>query len=134
MKGLGTAFLGLEAYLGYQEGGVWGATKQVGAALAFQYGLGAMLGGAAVPVTLGLMAGAAVAGGIYAYNKYGSQVGRETMFEHSRIEMGGGPINDQFGTISTMRRRSMAALQSTRLNGTTALGNEAALSHVPYFR
>jgi hypothetical protein len=53
-------------------------------------------------------------------------VGRQRQIR--AMEMGA-PIADQYGTISTLRQRSLAAIQNSHVNGRMALGNEAALLH-----
>jgi hypothetical protein len=133
-RALGLGFLGLEAYRGYQEGGMMGAVGQVAETAAINYAIGAVIGTGALTAlaATGLVAGAAY--GTYAYNKYGSEIGRSYMLRHTQTEFGGGGVPDQFGTAATMRRRSMAALQGSRINGNMALGNEAALTYTPYFR
>jgi len=136
-RGVGFAFLGYEAYAGYQRGGILGAATGVATQAAINYGIGAAwgaIGGTAALGAIGTAAAvAAPIAGAWAYNKYGSQVGRETFMRHARTELGAG-VADPFGTVSTMRRRSVSALNSSRLNGQTALGNEAAMSYSPYFR
>ena len=44
----------------------------------------------------------------------------------------GAPIQDPFGTISTLRQRSLQAIQNTHVNGRMAFGNEAALLHTNF--
>ena len=89
-------------------------------------------GGAAVaallnPVTL------AIAAGVYGYNKASEYIQHtdKAIARHKQVrglELGG-PIQDQFGTISTLRQRSLQALQNTHVNGRMAFGQEAALLH-----
>ena len=79
------------------------------------------------PASLALM------GGMYALNQAGEYI-QETDKAIARrkqvrgLELGG-PIQDQFGTISTLRQRSLMALQNTHVNGRMAFGQEAALLH-----
>jgi hypothetical protein len=58
---------------------------------------------------------------------------REHAIKHATLEMGA-PAQDPFGTISTMRQRSIMAIQNSRVNGRTALGNEAMLLYSGYNR
>jgi len=53
--------------------------------------------------------------------------------EHAGVQMGT-PSVDPFGNNATMRQRSINAIQNSRLNGRTALSNEAALMYSPYMR
>lgn len=125
------AFLGYDAYKGYQEGGLGGAALNVAHGVAEQYAMRAAMS-AVAPIALPLTALALTAGGLYA-NKRAIEVGEERYRKHARLEMGT-PIVDQFGTAATMRQRSVMALNNSRLNGMTALGNEAALMSRHYFR
>lgn len=136
--GFGLLEAGFGAYSGYQTGGVggavWGAAKGVAEGAAFTYGVGALLGGAAVPLGLTVGAVGLAAGGAFAYDQFSKETGRATALNAAKLEMGSGYVPDQFGQGATMRRRSMAALQNSRINGVMAMGNEAALSYTPYFR
>ena len=133
-RGLGFLSLGVSAIAGYKEGGVWGATKGVATTAAFNYGVGAVLGAASFPVLAAATAVAAGAYGTYAFQKHGSELGRSYMVNRANLELGSGYVSDQFGTVSTMRRRSIQAIQNSRINGTVGLGNEAALTYQPYWR
>jgi hypothetical protein len=46
----------------------------------------------------------------------------------------GGPVMDQFGTLATMRQRSVAAIQNSKLNARSVLSNEATYTYRPYYR
>lgn len=111
------------------------ATQGVGAAVRDNVVSGAVFGAARWgitklgmglfnPVTLGVAAlVGGVAGGreaLIAGRKYRNAV-RETSF--------GTAANDSFGTMATMRQASLQAIQSSRLNGRSALGGEASLMH-----
>ena len=128
-RAMGLGFLGFEAYAGYQREGAWGAAKGAVTGAMYSYAFGAILGSAALPVTL---AAAAVGGGLMA-NKYLAGKGRSTMVSHQRTEFGSG-VSDQFGTVSTMRRRSVMALNQSRIGGGMGMGNEAMRQYQPYFR
>lgn len=151
---LGPAFLAITAYQGYKEAGPWGAVRETGKSLATSYtfgavtkalgigGLGSAVGYAGIGIGLGI--GAAV-GADYAFRgitPFGggslfSLVARPAVAAHMRrhqeVEMGR-PVIDQFGTLATMRQRSLAAIQSSKINGRSALSNEATLMYRPYFR
>ena len=75
----------------------------------------------------------AIAGGIYAFDQISEEMdqvnrGNAKLRQIKSLEMGS-PIVDQYGSISTLRQRSLAALQNSHVNGRMALGNEAALLH-----
>lgn len=128
-RAVGFGFLGLEAYMGYQREGVWGAAKGAATGAAYSYAFGAVLGAAAGPVALGALA---VGGGMYA-NKMMAEKGASYMKGQSKLEFGSS-VSDQFGTVSTMRRRSVMALNSSRIGGGMGMGNEAMRQYQPYFR
>lgn len=138
---LGRGFLGLSAYYGYKEGGLGGAISATGKHLATTYALGLglkVLGVGAAGITGGaIMAGglaAAVGAGMgYNWRDLTRPWVNEHMKRHARLEMGT-PVMDDFGTVGTMRQRSLQAIQNSRLNGRNALGSEAALTYSPYFR
>lgn len=122
MRALGPAMVGMGIYKGYQEGGIVGAAKGGATELAFW---GAFEAGASVltnPLTI------AAAGGIaagYGYYKFG-QASREHRKRLRNVEMGSDLV-DRFGTMTTMRQRSLSAIQNSHINGRLALGNEAAI-------
>lgn len=117
------------AYQAYQEEGAWGAVKSIGTDLAKSYIYGAVLGSAALPVMLATGLGAGVYAGASAIRDSVNDYQRK----HARLELGS-PVYDPFGNVGTMRQRSVNAIQNSRLNGRTALGNEAGLMYSPYFR
>lgn len=129
---LGLAFLGYSVYQGYREGGIGGAVGEAVTFTALDYGVTAALmllkgrGG-----SLGLIVAGSIAYG--AARKAAIDTGKERYKKHAKLEMGT-PAIDQFGTIATMRQRSVMALNNSRLNGMTALGNEAAILYTPYNR
>jgi len=134
-RAAGPIALAYFGYKGYQEGGAWGAAREVGTHLAFMYmmptigktvGLAA-LGGAAV---LGMQYGMTGAGPLETLTR---PLVREHMRKHAKLEMGR-PIHDQFGNVATMRQRSIMAMQNSKINGRSALGHEATLAYRPYFR
>lgn len=140
---LGVAYLGYTAYTGYKEGGGWGAAKAIGKGAAEMYAQGAVWGAIGTPVMYGA---AAVAGagavmlGLTSVRQNASISQmvtrpwvRDHMRKHAKMEMAR-PVIDQFGNTATMRRRSLAAIQGSKLNGRTGLGNEATLMYRPYFR
>ena len=128
-RAMGVGFLALEAYQGYQREGVWGAAKGVATGAAYSYAFGAVLGAAAAPVAIG----AAVVGGAIIANKAMAEKGASYARGQARTEFGNG-VSDQFGTVSTMRRRSVMALNRSRIGGGMGMGNEAMRQYQPYFR
>jgi hypothetical protein len=118
-------------YMGYQSGGIGGAIdagiESAKLAVAWEVGA-AVLGSAALPLTV---AAAAVGGAGYGYYKFGEAAQKHGK-KMRRLEMGGN-VTDPFGTSATMRQRSLQALNNTHVNGRMALGNEAALMHTPMY-
>lgn len=119
---------GYSAYTGYQEGGLWGATKAVGTHAvewaAFDVALTA-LGAAALPLEIGAAVAAAGYGG-YKLADYSAKRHRRQRM----LEFGGSPIEDQFGTINTMRQRSLMEMQRSHGAIRGALGTEAQYMHI----
>lgn len=139
MSWLGRGFLGLSAYTGYQHGGISGAAKSVAGDLAISYGLGAAWG-ALKPALLPALAVGGMVGGLALASSNTPLMTRltrpwvnEYMKKHARLEMAT-PIRDDYGNVATMRQRSLQAINNSKLNGRTALGNEAMLSYTPYYR
>lgn len=142
-KWLGRGFIGLSAIQGYREGGVHGAVKSVATDLSVTYAMGHVwgaakhvMGGVGSSLAVGGAIAGGVAMGIHASNGgHAADLLRPWMKDYAKkqqqIEMGT-PIVDNFGTAATMRQRSVSAIQNSRLNGRTALGNEAALAYQPY--
>lgn len=128
-RAAGPAFTLASVYSGYKEGGVLGAAKE-GISSGLQWGafeLGASVFGS------GMFFGAtaAVAGG-YGYYKLG-EASRKHRKRLRAVEMGSDLV-DRFGTISTMRQRSLAAIQKSYVNGRVAVGSEAAILSNSYLR
>jgi len=154
-KWMGRGFVGLSAIQGYHDAkkqgksGAWGATKGVAQYAAMNYGFKVATRALGLGSTAGaITAGVAVAGlaqvGMLTHMAQSAQGGglgqflaRPAVYQHMRqramLEMGR-PAVDQFGTAATMRQRSLAAIQDSKLNGRVALGNEATLLYRPYFR
>lgn len=141
LRFVGPAFLAYSAYSGFREGGLWGATKNVARETATTYAIGAGL--SALGITLGGIAATTFAGvGIAAGIGYGAglrprHLSRPWVDEYSkkqdRLEIAT-PIMDEYGTVATMRQRSIRAIQNSRLNGRTALGNEGMLMYQRFNR
>ncbi len=131
VAGLGFVIAG--AYKGYQEGGVNGAAISVAkdAATWGAVRAGMSLGKAGItnPFFLG---GAAIASIGYGGYKVG-EMAREHGRRIRNVEMGGEMI-DRFGTMATIRQRSLMALNNSHINARSALGNEAILMHGPMLR
>jgi len=97
-------------------------------------GIGAGIG--AIAGTLMNPLAWAVAGGIYAAQEISEAIDRKSTAgirqkQVRALELGT-PMNDQFGTIATLRQRSLSAIQNSHVNGRMALGNEAALLHTSF--
>ncbi len=129
----GVATLGLSAISGYQENGVTGATMNVAKNAAtwgaIRAGWSVGKGVLSNPWVLG---GAAIGATAYAGYKIG-QASREKARRIRNVEMGG-EVLDRFGTVSTIRQRSLMALNNSHVNGRMALGNEAILLSSNYLR
>ena len=158
---LGLAFTGYSMYQGYEEGGAWGAVKGGAGSVAENYALGAVwkalrlgpvaIGAGAIAATIaggaigevtGLGAGNSPLGGIgfgvpwvskSAFSFLARPAVAEHMHRHAELEMGR-PVIDEFGTLATMRQRSMMAIQNSKINGRCGLGNESTYTFRPYFR
>lgn len=138
---IGPAFYVMSAYQGYQQGGIGGAVKSVAEFAAIDYTIGAAIGaikGTAIGAALktGALATGMIGGG--ALGIYSATGGSMTDFaapwvneyskKHSALEMGT-PFVDNYGSAATMRQRSLHAIQNSKLNGRSALGNEARLTY-----
>lgn len=143
---LGLGYMGYTALSGFQEGGAGGAVKGLAVSAAETYAYGAAfkaLGITAkgVGVAGGVLGAAAGFGAFYGYAATGVSpmqflarpYVREHMRKHATLEMAR-PVVDQFGNLSTIRRRSLAALQRSKITGRSGLANEATLMYRPYFR
>jgi hypothetical protein len=139
----GRAFLGASAYMGWREGGLVGAAGAVMEHGAITYAMGAgfkALGLSTAALDLALPLTVAAAGiGLDIHAAMGGRTEDLTnlwvnryMKKHATLELST-PVVDNFGVAATMRQRSLAAIQNSRLNGRTALGNEAALTYKPYY-
>jgi hypothetical protein len=121
MGGIFTAYM---MYEGYQQQGIWGAAKGLGESIAYT---AAFKAAAAVLGSAGVAAGAAVAAGAVGGYMMG-EAAQAHLKSLRNVEMGA-PIVDTFGTVATMRQRSLMALNQTHINGRMAIGNEGALMH-----
>jgi len=128
-------------YKGYQKGGIGGA---IGAGLdqaITGYAWDAVMKATGMGKVAIAGLGAATIAGTISYATGGTNpleflarpYVKDHMKRHSQLEMGR-PSVDQFGTLATMRQRSLAAIQNSRINGRSALGNEGQISYRPYFR
>lgn len=139
--GMMRTFALFEMYEGYKKGGVSGAIGAGVHQAVEGYVIDAVLAatGAGKVIAAGL--GAAAIAGTVSYATGGTNpleflarpMVKDQMKRHSQLEMGR-PSVDQFGTLATMRQRSLAAIQNSRINGRSALGNEGLISYRPYFR
>jgi len=134
----GPAFTAFAIYSGYKEGGVFGAAKGAASSAlswgAFEMGAalspgitraGVMAAKIALPVGIAAAAG-------YGYYKTGEE-GIKHRKRLRGLEMGADLV-DRFGTMTTMRQRSLAAIQNSHTNGRMALGSEALLLSGQYLR
>ena len=117
-----------------------------GAAAAGRLGIGARaaaFAGAGIGAGIGAAIGTlmnpyawAVAGGIYAVGKIADNIDRKNRAIAKQKQVRGlelgAPMLDQFGTVATLRQRSLSAIQNSHVNGRMALGNEAALLHASF--
>jgi hypothetical protein len=129
-RAFGPAALGMAAYGGYQEGGVSGAVGEMASETATWYALGAGMK-LAGPLALGAVAGVGAAAlGLGAVGVGPQHFARpyvhDYMKKRARLEMGT-PVMDPYGQVATMRQRSIMAMNNSRVNGRTAIGNEAFL-------
>lgn len=132
---IGTAY---SAYAGYRENGIVGAVSGVAtSALTNAVVMGSwnyLAGMGTAGISMGLTGGLALAGiGAYGYYKAG-EAGIKNMKQRKALELGTGDIGDRFGTMATMRQRSLNALQNTHVNGRMVLGNEGQMFHTPFMR
>jgi hypothetical protein len=122
-------FTAYSAYSGYQEGGVAGAVRNVTTDALIWGGMRAgwaMIGGPATLVAAG------IAGAGYGVYRLG-EAARKQERRVRGLELGADVV-DRFGTLSTMRQRSLQAIQNSHLSGRMALGSEALLLSSPYMR
>jgi hypothetical protein len=141
-RALGGGFAAYSMYQGYKKEGAWGATKALGetALQGYAWGVANYVAGGVLSSGLAVGAGA-VAGGALGSMAAGINplrfITRPLASAHAakqaRVNMGT-PVVDQFGTVSTMRQRSLQAIQNSKVNGRNALGNEAGLMYSPYMR
>jgi len=121
----GPVFFAVDAY----NNGIVSATKDMvmfNAAMA-----SAKWGAARLGLTLAhpLVIGAAVVAGGALAGRALLQQGNKFIREQRKFSMGNN-IKDTYGTISTMRQASIQAIQSSKVNGRNALGNEGYLMHM----
>ncbi len=147
-RALGAAFTAYSAYSGYQEGGLWGAAKGVGEALAFSYLSGRVIGSmtsGGIMSSVGVGATSAYLGyqGLKLLGSYSAGATtfgiknffRDETYEYRRRNSSvdlGTPSIDPFGNNATIRQRSLSAIQNSRLNGRSMLGQEAFLFYKPW--
>jgi len=147
-RALGVGFTAYMAYEGYQKEGMWGAAKGVGESVGYAYLSGRIMGGIVGGGALtALAAGTAAAGMAYgglklagAFTSDASSFGlknlvRDQTYEYRRRNASmdlGTPSIDPFGNNATIRQRSLSAIQNSRLNGRSMLGNEASTWYKPW--
>jgi hypothetical protein len=127
LRGLPMLFAGANILHGFRQNGLTGAGSAVIENAMWGVGFEAAKTLLWNPIGIGL---AGVAVGAFAYKKFHDNAikyGRGLR----RVEMGSGlGVDDPFGSVATLRQRSLMALQNTHLNGRMALGNEAAMLHM----
>lgn len=130
---IGIAGTAYAFYSGYQENGVLGGVKNVGIQTAISGAFTGIIRSAGTtlgnPVAVGVAT--AVAAGYAGYRLGEAGIAKAKRVRN--LEMGS-DIVDVFGTMSTMRQRSLSAIQNSHVNGRLALGGEASLMHTPYMR
>jgi hypothetical protein len=141
-KLLGGGFLLYDAFTGYQEGGIWGASKNVASSAAMMYGFRAAFPLIGIAAKIAAPA-ALVAGGAFAMNAASQGISplqmaarpftNEYLRKRAKLEMGS-PIQDPYGTVSTMRKRSLMAMRESKITARGALGMEAHRRYIPYMR
>lgn len=141
---IGVGFMASAMYEGYQEGGITGAVgagvEQIGMNYLFGRAVSTVFKGVAPFAAKAAVLGAAAIGVGAAITNQSvanflsplarGQV-REHGIKHAKLEMGA-PTIDPFGMVATMRQRSLMSIQNSRVNGRSALGNEASLLYRPY--
>lgn len=140
-RAIGPAFLTYAGYEGYKKEGAWGAVKGVGGALAETYLVGRAISAFGAPAlgVLGAAAGVSALGAIaHDPDAFLSMKGwvRPWTSEYHKKTQGvqmGGEVVDPHGINATMRQRSMLAIQNSRMNARSGLGQEATLTFSPYF-
>ena len=143
---LGLGFAAYSAYEGYQEEGMWGATKSLATTYLMGRAFSMATGVAGLGLKTAAIGGAAYLGGAALYSAASGMSFaqnalapiarawvRDFKRKNAKLKMGT-PDLDQFGTVSPMRQRSLMAIQNSKLNGRNALGNEASLLWQPYNR
>jgi hypothetical protein len=115
------------AYSGYKEGGIWGAIKGTGeniaATMAWNVGMDVLgVGANAAFIAAPFVAAGA---GYYALG----EASNKKLAKSRKVNMVSDVV-DRFGTMATMRQRSLAMIQNSHLNGRITLGNEALLVHL----
>lgn len=114
------------AYSGYKEGGVWGAAKETASFIGINMAFNMAVGSAGALGAIGLAAAPIAIGATVGYAAASSS--RKNLMKYKKLEMGANQI-DRFGTIATIRQRSLSSIQNSHINGRMMLGNEAYLSH-----
>jgi len=125
---LGLGFTLHAAYGGWKREGLWGVGKETAVSVAEWAAIDVAF--TAVKPFIGYAVPVAIAAGVgyggYKALEYGARRTRAAR----RFDFGGMPIDDQFGTISTMRQRSLMEMQRSHGAVRGALGTEAQLMHL----
>jgi len=124
LRGLGLGFTLYSAYQGYKQGGIAGAAKEIAIMGAYNIAFQGLKSAWSVGSSLPVLGVAAAAYGTYKFGQMAGRYGKGM----EQIEMGR-PVIDNYGTIATIRQRSLQAIQNTHLNARSSIGNEAFLLH-----
>jgi hypothetical protein len=146
LKGLfrftGPAFMLYSAISGFQEGGMMGAAKNVArdAALSYGFGVARSIVGGGMPIMaaagamgIGLLGLEALNQGVSPLQMLARPLVREHTKKRAKLEMGA-PVQDQYGTVATMRQRSIMAMRQSKITARSALGMEGSRRYTPYLR
>jgi hypothetical protein len=131
---LGPAITAYSVLKGYEEGGLKGAVTEGVGGLAWAYGIGRVGSMIFSPTAALTVAGAGLAmtaAGVNPLSFAARPYTRDYAKRHAKLELAS-PVVDPFGTVSTMRQRSVMAIQNSKINGRSMLGNEAIMGWKPY--
>lgn len=142
--GIGRAFLlGFAAYNIHEQGlakGLYETGKTfiiqdylIGRAINWTGMAGSTLGAGAAGVALAAGIGLPAMAGVGIGQFWSRPLVKQHAIKNARLELGS-PVIDNFGTLATMRQRSLMAMQNSNINGRSAMGQEATYTYRPYFR
>ena len=129
---LGAGFTAVSAYEGYKKEGVWGAVKGGATAIGEQYLFGRLIGGIG-PIGMAVGAGLGAAYLTYKIPKMINEASARYRKGYEGVDLAHS-TSDPFGMNATMRQRSLLAIQNSRLNARSGIGQEALATYRPYHR